>query len=58
MINYWWEIEPENGLFTVYIKANSDTINIEEGFTTADNAEFYAESYIRGFKDGRGELES
>jgi len=58
MINYWWEIAQVDDKFTVYIKANSDMINIEEGFKSADDAEFYAESYIRGFKDGRGELES
>lgn len=58
MINYWWQIHQDGEFFSVYINANSDTINIEDNLKTAEDAEFYAESYIRGFKDGRGELES
>lgn len=55
MINYWWQIEPENEQFTLIIKANSDTINVQEHFNKEDDAEFYAEAYIRGYKDARGE---
>ncbi len=58
MINYWWEIEKEDEQYTLIIKANSDTINVVEGFNHEDDAELYAETYIRGFKDGLGELEA
>ena len=57
MINYWWEINELDGQFSVTIRANSDIINIVDAFNKADDAEFYAESYIRGFKDGRGDYE-
>lgn len=56
LINYWWQIEPENNQFTLIIKANSDTINVVEGFNNEDDAVLYAEPYIRGYKDARGEL--
>jgi hypothetical protein len=56
LINYWWQIEPENNQFTLIIKANSDTINVVEGFKNEDDALLYAETYIRGYKDARGEL--
>ena len=57
MINYWYTIEPEqDGLFTLVIKANGDTINIVDGFTAEDHAELYAEPYIQGYKDARGEV--
>lgn len=55
MINYWWEVVEVDDQYTVIIKANSDTINIEECFDTEGDAEFYAESYIKGYKDARGE---
>lgn len=56
MINYWWQVTLEDDGFTVTIKANSDTICVQDYFKTEDDAEFYAESYIRGYKDARGEV--
>lgn len=59
LVNYWFEVQKEPlGQYTLTIKANSDIINIVEDFDEADHAEAYAEAYIRGFKDARGEYES
>lgn len=55
MINYWWKVEEVDGQFMVTIKANSDIICITEGFDKEEDADYYADVYVRGFKDGRGE---
>jgi len=55
MINYWWEITLDDVGCTVTIKANSDIIHIQNPFDKRDDAEFYAEAYIKGYKDARGE---
>lgn len=58
MSNYWWEVtqEKEYNGFTVTIKANSDTICVQHYFETKEDAELYAEAYIRGFRDASGDF--
>ncbi|CAB4127113.1 hypothetical protein UFOVP260_25 [uncultured Caudovirales phage] len=58
MINYWWEItqEKEYDGFTVTIKANSDTICVQDYFDTEDDAELYATTYLRGYRDALGDF--
>ena len=57
MNNYWYAVDKEpNESFTLTIKVNSDIINIVEGFKEEDHAILYADPYIQGYKDARGEV--
>lgn len=57
MVNYWHTVVKEpDGSFTLVIKANSDTINVVEHFQAEEHAELYADPYIQGYKDARGEV--
>lgn len=56
MNNYSFYTEKhEDGLFTLVLKCNDDIINIIVFFKSEESAALYADSYIRGFKDARGE---
>lgn len=57
MIKYHYSIEQEkNGLHALIIKYGPDIINIVNGFKTYEEAQFYADAYIIGYKDARGEI--
>lgn len=56
MINYWWKVEEYKDQYMVTIRANSDIILISEGFDREEDADYYADVYVRGYKDARGEV--
>jgi len=50
-INYWSEIFKEDGQYKAFIKANSDTIHVSQGFEFELDAERYADGYNNGYAE-------
>lgn len=51
MGNYWWEITPEYDQFTVTIGNHNTILTIVDSFNQEIDAEYYAKTYIQGYRD-------